>query len=327
MARILTLFWNRDENRLRALWRLLLQIALMAAAAAILQVGIGLPLTGLFRQWWPGQAQSLSFTLGTILIGGGMVLGTWLAGRFLDRRYFVDFGFHVNDNWWRDLSFGLALGAFLMMGIFVVEWIAGWIVITDTFRPDYQLPFGLAILVPVVAYISVGIYEELFSRGYQLRNLAEGLSFEPLGARGGILLAWLLSSIVFGGLHMGNPNATLISTANIILAGLFLGLGYILTGELAIPIGLHISWNFFQGNVFGFPVSGTRASQATFIAVQQQGPDLWTGGSFGPEAGLIGIAALLVGSLSILLWVWRQSGQMGLERSITRYLPRRSPSE
>jgi hypothetical protein len=96
------------------------------------------------------------------------------------------------------------------------------------------------------------------------------------------------------------------------LAGVFLGLAYVLTGELAIPIGLHITWNFFQGNVFGFPVSGGDFSQATFIAIEQGGPDVWTGGAFGPEAGLMGIVAMLVGSGLIVLWVRWRRGSVGL---------------
>ena len=117
------------------------------------------------------------------------------------------------------------------------------------------------------------------------------------------------------------PTPRLISSLNIALAGLFLGLGFILTGELAIPIGLHITWNFFQGNVFGFPVSGTEAG-ATVIAINQGGPPLWTGGNFGPEAGLIGIVAMVIGALLTVWWVRREEGRMELRKEIAAYRPR-----
>jgi membrane protease YdiL (CAAX protease family) len=213
----------------------------------------------------------------------------------------------MNAGWWLDFGFGLALGALLMAGIFLLELAAGWIRITGTLQtaaPDQS--FLLAILIPLIAFLSVGIYEELLTRGYLLQNIAEGLNIGSIGPRGAIVIAWIISAAIFGLLHLGNPNATAISTFNIALAGIFLGLGYVLTGELAIPIGLHITWNFFQGNVFGFPVSGGIFSSTTFLAIEQSGPALWTGGAFGPEAGLLGVLAMLVGSALTVLWVrWR----------------------
>ena len=139
-----------------------------------------------------------------------------------------------------------------------------------------------------------------------------------LGARGGLWAGYLISSSVFGLLHATNPNATWISTLNLILAGLFLGLGFVLTGELSDPIGLHITWNFFQGNIFGFPVSGMK-SGVSLISIQQRGSDLLTGGAFGPEAGLVGIFAILVGSLLTILYVRKTRGEVRMRTELAVY--------
>jgi membrane protease YdiL (CAAX protease family) len=236
-----------------------------------------------------------------------------VVGRFLDRRPVADFGFHLNGGWFVDLGFGMFLGAFLMTGIFLVQLLIGWTSVSDTLVVvGSGNSFVLAILPPIAIFLCVGIYEEAFSRGYQLRNIAEGLNYPALGPRTAIILALVLTSAFFGLLHASNPNATAISTFNIALAGLLLGAGYVLTGELSIPIGLHITWNFFQGNVYGFPVSGLETFGATFIDTQQAGPDLWTGGPFGPEAGLLGLLAMLTGTLLIALYTKARTGKLDL---------------
>lgn len=236
----------------------------------------------------------------------------WLAGRFLDRRKFVDFGLRLDRDWWIDFGFGLFLGAILMALIFGAERAAGWVTVTGLTVAPPASSFVFAILLALLNFVLVGFNEELFSRGYQLTNMAEGFNWKKLGPRWAIVIAMLLSSAIFGALHMGNPDATAVSTFNIFLAGILLAMGYVLTGKLAIPIGLHITWNFFQGNVFGFPVSGMSFNSTTFIAIEQKGPELWTGGAFGPEAGLIGIVAMVLGVLLTLAWVYWRYGSAGL---------------
>ena len=309
-------------RRIRALWRLLGQFVAFVVCTALFtrllasawffasrgEATVGPPTVA------SPQALLLIGSLGSLL---AVFFSVWLAGRYLDRRPLKDFGFHLTGGWWLDLLFGLALGAVLMTAIFLVELGLGWITITgawETVQPGS--PFALAILVPIGFFLCVGVSEELLFRGYQLRNAAEGLNYPALGPRGAVVLAWLFSSIFFGVLHIGNPNATFVSTANIALAGILLGLGYVLTGELAISIGLHISWNFFQASFYGFPVSGFDFVGATFFSVKQGGPDLWTGGPFGPEAGLIGVAAMILGGLVITLWVRLRSGKVAIHTPV-----------
>jgi uncharacterized protein len=317
----LGLFLEEGRRRPRAAWRLLVQY--WAYQAAVLLFANLLAVAWLLVRpgreiGSPGELDALSGSPALPLVGAvaallGTFLTVWLAGRFLDRRPFADFGFHLGGGWWLDLLFGMVLGALLMSAVFLVELGFGWISVNGAFRSLVPgTPFALALLLPTTIFVCVGVYEELLSRGYQLRNAAEGLNLPFVGPRNAVIVAWVLSSAFFGFLHIDNPNATLYSTINVALAGLMLGFGYVLTGELAIPIGLHITWNFFQGSVFGFPVSGLEPVGATFLSTQQGGPALWTGGPFGPEAGLLGPAAMILGGLLMALWVRLRSGKLSI---------------
>jgi membrane protease YdiL (CAAX protease family) len=161
-------------------------------------------------------------------------------------------------------------------------------------------PIGLVLqntLLFLLIFVGVAWSEELLSRGYHLQTIASGMN-----------LFWgvLLSSAIFGVLHLGNPGANWASTLGIFLAGIFFAYGYIRTRQLWLPIGMHLGWNFFEGVVFGFPVSGLDIYPLTRIRVL--GPELWTGGEFGPEAGLIVIPALVLGAVLIFFYTSRQGG-------------------
>ncbi|MBN2426891.1 MAG: CPBP family intramembrane metalloprotease [Deltaproteobacteria bacterium] len=233
------------------------------------------------------------------------IIALWLGAKFIDRRRMKDYGLHLNKNWWIDLVFGMGLGTFLISLIFVIELGLGWVSISGTAHVhNSHNPFIVPFLVFFLYIICQAAFEELLARGYLFRNFAEGLNFKKIGVRRAAWLSWIVISLLFGLAHLGNPDATVISTLNLIMIGLTLGAGVLLTGELAIPIGLHLSWNFAQGNIFGFPVSGLSypSEIASLVRIEQNGPKLWTGGKFGPEAGLLGIAANLIGLLLIILW-------------------------
>lgn len=312
------------QRRPRALWRILAQYVIFFVLTALLLAPATLAVYA--AQGVQGDALQAPAGSGGMLLAGSVAsllaaLATlWLAGRFLDRRPFRAYGLRLDRGWWLDLGFGLALGAGLMAVIFAVQLGLGWVSVSGAFEAGGGAPFWLAILAPVALFLCIGVYEELIFRGYQIKNLSEGMG-ALIGPRAAILLAWVLTSSLFSVAHIPNPNSTLVSTANIALAGLMLGAGYVLTGQLAIPIGLHITWNLFQSSVFGFPVSGLDASQATFISVEQSGPEAWTGGPFGPEAGLLTVFATTLGVLLISLWVRLRGGKAKL------HLPLADPPE
>jgi hypothetical protein len=214
----------------------------------------------------------------------------------------------------------LFLGAALMTGVFFVEYVAGWASLAEADTDGPGPGAAVVVVVSLLAYGAVGVNEEFTFRGYQLRNLAEGLAGRHTGPRSAVVLALLLSSAVFGLAHVTNPDVTVGSTLNIVFGGFILGLAYVLTGELAIPVGVHVSWNWFQGAVFGFPVSGNKPTRH-LLTVRQDGPELWTGGAFGPEGGLLAVLAIVVGCGLLVLWVWLTRRQLRLHVALARYEP------
>jgi uncharacterized protein len=313
-------FWNSTECRLRAGWRILIHFATWVFAYSLVQVATGRSIAALVYQRFP----ELTELANRILLVGAMLglflFFTWVVVHYIDRRPLTALGLQMDRRWWADFGFGLVLGAVVMSLVFLVEYWAGWIEIQAVFFVEVAtLPFALAILGPVMLFLVVGISEELLFRGHQLRNLAEGLCLPGIGPQKAVVLSWLISSALFGLFHIFNPHADWISTLNLAILGLMFGLGFVLTGRLGLPIGLHITWNFFMGNVFGFPVSGNDFTTATVFAIRQGGPTMWTGGPFGPEAGLIGIFAIIITCWAILFWVRRRYARIEFDLNLAYY--------
>jgi hypothetical protein len=197
--------------------------------------------------------------------------------------------------------------------IFAVELAAGLITVEQLFlsRPGLGIDAGfpVAFVLTVLMFVAVGVGEEVFVRGYLLTNIAEGLNgLGPVGPRTAIGTAAALTSALFGVLHLANPNATFISAFNISVVGLFLAWTYIVTADLGIAIGVHITWNLSLSSVYGFPVSGL-TTPATILDVSQTGDPLVTGGAFGPEAGLVVYLALAV-AIGLTWWWVRREGAL-----------------
>lgn len=297
------LFWNARERRLRALFR----IVLMNALGYLLFVAgrkAGLPLSR--AAMFSGGSGSMA--AGSVCVALIFAVTCIVAVKLLDRRPVRELGIVPVPGWWSDMTFGLWLGVLLMTMVFGIEFAAGWLRVPDTAwvtAPDTS--FARALLNMTVVFLAVGFYEELTSRGYLLRALAQGFVGRLIPASWAIVIATGLSSAAFGLGHYNNPNSTWVSTFNIVLAGIVLALPYILTGRLAGSIGLHITWNLFQGCVYGFPVSGLDTT-VSVLHIEQLGPAAWTGGKFGPEAGLLGVLAMVVGAALI---IGRERGRRG----------------
>jgi membrane protease YdiL (CAAX protease family) len=290
------IFVSPEEPRLRAGWRLLLHAILYIVILTTLTVG-----ALFFIQAEPGFLLSSDSTV--ILIDVIAVLSaTYIARRFLDYRSFISLGLQIDLNTISDMVIGFLIPGLLMSLIFLVEYAAGWIQFQGWSWQTIGVRQSLLGLIGgLVFFILVGINEEILSRGYHLQNIMDGLNLR---------WALFLSSSIFALLHAFNPSSSLISTLGLFAAGYFLAYGWVRTRRLWLPIGLHIGWNFFEGNIFGFPVSGLD----TFNLIEQvpTGPEVVTGGAFGPEAGLIVLPAMLLGAWLIKMYT---RGRVGVAQS------------
>jgi membrane protease YdiL (CAAX protease family) len=153
------------------------------------------------------------------------------------------------------------------------------------------------VAVPIFANSLVsGAFEEILFRGLLFRITQESL---------GTWLALLISALIFGLLHLLNPNATLVAALAVALeAGVMLAAAYVLTGRLWLSMGIHFAWNFTQGGIFGAAVSG-QASTGLFRSVLQ-GPVLLTGGDFGAEASAVAVVVCGLFGAYLLARAWRE---------------------
>jgi membrane protease YdiL (CAAX protease family) len=287
------MFISSDEPRLRTGWRLVLHAILTFLILLITGSLVILALIALGSV--PMGEVALTSPLFSMTPLVSILLATWIARRQLDRRSFSSLGFNFDRHALIDLGVGILLPALLFALILALEWGMGWIEFQgwawDTIAPDQILR---ALLVDFSFMIGVGIQEEVLSRGYHLQNLTEALN---------IHWGMFISSAIFALLHFTNPHASLASTLGILASGYFLSFAWVRTRNLWLPIGLHIGWNFFQGSIFDFPVSGLRLFGLMRLNVN--GPELITGGDFGPEAGLVVLPALALGAF--LVWAYTRS--------------------
>jgi len=210
------------------------------------------------------------------------IILVFLFRKFVDRRSFNSIGLSLSQ-FYPGGVIGLLAGLFLVSTGGLVIYLMGGLQWTDVlYSNDVFLSIGLLLLV--------AFSEELVFRGYMLRNLLK--SFNQW-------LSLAISAFLFALVHLMNPGIPVVGIVNIILGGLVLGITYMNTRNLWMPVLFHFSWNFFQGPVLGFPVSGL--SFKSILSATLSGNDLLTGGSFGFEGSIICTVLLLITFLTFVL--------------------------
>lgn len=185
----------------------------------------------------------------------------------------------------KHLTIGITLGALLQsLTIFVIYLKSGYTIVSIN-------PI-LFLVPPLTMAFTSAIFEEILMRGIIFRITEEKL---------GSYFALLISAIIFGALHLGNPNSSLIAAIGLaIQAGLLLASAYIYSRNLWFPIAIHFAWNFTQSAIFGANVSGNTISK-TLITSKIEGAEWFTGGQFGPEGSIQATVFSLIATIILLI--------------------------
>lgn len=271
-------------------------VLLFAFLAPQFSAILGLPAV----MWGFNLGKDIGFTF--ILIGSFLPLFflVWLWLRVVEQRPLWTTGMTrpVAKPYLRGLGIGLLLfgSAVLLLGLL------GFLDIESSGQ-DLWITLGGTLLV-LLGWVVQGAAEEVLARGFLMPILS---------VRWGPAAGVIISSLFFSILHLANPNLSSISLINLFLFGLFTALYALFEGGIWGVFAIHAIWNWAQGNLFGFSVSGMDTQSSMLIDLMEVGPDWVTGGLFGPEGGIVVTLTLLIAIFLLLLISRRRIGPVSTQ--------------
>ena len=280
-------------NRLRSGWRLLIFLFIFCFLLFVISNGIRVAYA-VAIQIAPNQplgrfAQDVIFRTGLVSAAllAGFICTRWLEG--LPARAN---GLSFNVPWLREFLIGSVLGIVTLALAALIATLAGGL--TFSFPRTGFLPVVETLAFSGALFIIAALAEEALFRGYPLQTTARA---------GLVSFGVLLTSVLFAGTHMRNPNfSNGLPFLNLIIAGIWFAVAYLRTRSLWLPLGIHWAWNWALGSLFGLPVSGMSdlAPNPLFRGIDW-GPAWLTGGSYGIEGGLASTVALVISTV----FIWR----------------------
>jgi len=279
-----------DNKQLRNGWWILFFIGLIALSQPIYKpIKQGLTQLGFTEP----MLEPVSFTL--------IFLITFICLK-LRKESLSNVGMAINLPWLTQFSIGTIAGTLMIFCTVSFIWLIGGVTFElDATRSFQALSYGFHL------FLISSLLEEILHRGFIFQRLIDGLGIWP---------AQLLIASLFAFGHWGNPGmegtTLFFATLDLFLASLIFGLAYIKTSSLALPIGLHLGWNWAQGNVLGFGVSGHE--QVGWFTPEFHGMQQWlTGGQFGPEASIFSVVTSTITLIILLRWKGNKAKKIEIE--------------
>jgi len=228
--------------------------------------------------------QQLFITSFISLLGTSLII--WLFRKHVDKKSFLSLGL-TRGSVGKDILLGLVIGFVIMLLGFCI------LIGTNQLQLEKIQFSAVDLLFSFGLFVFVAVSEELLARGYILNNLM--VSFNKY-------VALTISALLFSLLHLANNGVSFTSLAIIFLSGFLLGLPYVYSKKLWFPIALHLSWNFFQGPIFGYHVSGVKIPP--LLVTSYKTANIWNGGEFGFEGSLLSVFFLVL-ALVLVYFIFR----------------------
>jgi CAAX protease family protein len=275
-----------SDGKLRSGWRFGIFSCLFLLSTTLFSVFGNALLLAL--PWQPSA--SATFILNSVFALIPALLIGWLCGKYLEGLPFRALGASFTGGWWQHIFLGLLIGAVTLGFAIAIASVFGEL--------DFSLNVGAdpaaitqTMISSFLVFAVAAAFEEVLFRGYILQTFARsGLAW----------LAILLTSVVFGVVHLGNPNAGYMSSLNTAIAGVWFGVAYLKTRDLWFVWAMHLMWNWMQGAIFGIEVSGLTDIVYSPLLKETDGGPVWlTGGDYGIEGSIACTVALIISTVAI----------------------------
>ncbi|MBG0770634.1 MAG: CPBP family intramembrane metalloprotease [Anaerolineaceae bacterium] len=294
------LFWNANENRLRAGWRVAIQMLWVTIPYVILG------LSGFFSDGVLIEAKTS--VVGVTLTVSSVVL----LGIFVDKRKLTDFGVRLRQKrWWQDYLIGILGGVVGVSAYVLVLWLGKWADVGPTLQSAGTAGQIISkMLLFLAAYMGVGLFEELM-RIYQVRNLAEGFTNSKGRLFVSLVSAVLIAALYSVVMHLANPNPYFLTYVFITTS--IYSFFYLWTGRSGLAMGMHFAWDFAASCIFSLGSMASPSYPAFFYVLYQTPTEAALN-----KAIFLGVAGKLAGLLVVLLWLKLRDGKIKLNPALTQ---------
>lgn len=239
--------------------------------------------------------RTLMLALRKLMVCGTQIIIFFSWVKFVEKRPVNSVGFQTKNPFKRYIT-GFIIGLCTISTVTLILVLTGMITFQYNSLDYSYIIINLGIIA--LGWIIQSASEEIAIRGWLIPSLEENCT--PV-------IAISITAIIFGVLHLFSAGVTVLSFINLILSGIFFACYAIVDGNILGVCGLHFAWNFALGNIYGLPVSGFADNGKKIFKTQQIGSNIFTGGDFGPEGGLVITLILLIAIALLILKLKKDS--------------------